>query len=541
MVVKAVVAGKKEDRGNNMFPGPTGTGGASSGGGAGQSGTFVATGGAGGNGGAGGGAGVSQGGGGGFTGNEGANGGAGGAFGQGGTAAPFSQAIAAGNVGTSGHGGAINIQGVGAVSVSGTIASLGTVTGARGFTGLAYSGDSINASGTGGTVTIRVNNPAGGSTYFSDANYGQGANAYAAPLANLSVAGGVRTTAPDSITTVVGRSSQTYASDYVPSVSNSQSQTIKEGANSVLVGSGSQVTPAEWIAYLEVAAGGPAAQTIVLSQPASTMASGTGYASNGKFTVSTADIPATNFTNLILPADVIENVTALAATYTGTASIGGTLNTLGVQLNVGSTTTLATTGSINFTGGLGGVLTSGGAITGGGAITTSGLFSVLNLMTTSGSIYGSTATTGLNVSTPSIKVTAAGDAYLSDNRDVSLRASQTGGILSLVSTGNITVDGSVDSATKPGTTITLSGATGIAEGGTGGTLFATNATLNTNGGVIGTNSAHSIKTVATNLQVNTAGAGAVLLMTLLRLLLSSQLEVALSQALQQPNLAILAR
>ena len=128
--------------------------------------------------------------------------GAGGAFGVGGTqtTAGGVNSTAGGNVGTSGNGGDIVISGVGTVRVTSTIQGLGTTLGANGFSGQTWSGDSINAMGNSGSISVTVTSPSFSQTYFQDANYSSGASTYLAPTGGLSVAGDMRTTTANSIT-----------------------------------------------------------------------------------------------------------------------------------------------------------------------------------------------------------------------------------------------------------------------------------------------------------------------------------------------------
>src|SRR5205823_4591521 len=81
---------------------------------------------------------------------------------------------------------------------------------------------------------------------------------------------------------------------------------ITVNGQQTLVLNGQSITPAEQLAVVQKSTG---AQTLTLN--------GTGNASGGSFTVSAANLPGGNFTNLILPTGVTENVSVGALTYTG--------------------------------------------------------------------------------------------------------------------------------------------------------------------------------------------------------------------------------
>ncbi len=501
--------------GSNYLAGSGGAAGSSPSGGNGQSGqsyappSFASFGGAGGTGGGAGG----NGGGGGAAGPGGNPGGNGGLFGQAGTPGPGSAGIAAGDVGSSGAGGAINISGVGSVVLSGTIGSLATITGSTGFTGLSYSGDSVNSVGTGGTINVGVTSPSVSPTYFTDANYASGAATYLAPTGGINISGNLHGSAANTVT--LNGVLQAPAIVTGPISAGGVTATILEGTNNVTIGPGSFVTPAEYIAFVQVATTG--LQSLVLSQTAIGTTPGTGYASNGNFTVAPINIPAGNFSNLNLPANVIANITAPSLSYTGTALINGTMNFNGsaTQLNVGSTTTVG--GIVNFNAASGGTLISSSDLSGVGTITTVGGASALTLQSTNGSIYGGTTSTNLATRASNLTLranTVGQNVRVANNQAVSLNASGAGNNFFLLNAGTITLNGDINSNVAPGVTITLQAASfgQILEGSTPGRLYAGTTNLITQSAAIGSVN-NRILLGSGTVSAETLGAGAAYLST----------------------------
>lgn len=488
-----------------------GGGGSSPSGGNGQSGGFSNQG-FGGGGGAGGGTGGNNGSG-GSAGTGGTAGGAGGAFGQAGSIGVGSGAVGAGSVGSSGAGGAVAISGVGGVTLSGTIGSLGTTLGTTGFTGLSYSGDTINTVGTGGTINVSVTSPSVSPTYFTDANYASGAATYLAPTGGINITGNLEGSAANTVT--INGVVQAPAVVTGPISSGGVTGTILEGASTVTIGPGSFVTPAEFIAFVQKITTGT--QTLVLSQTAIGTTPGTGYASNGDFTVAPINIPGGNFSNLNLPANVIANITAPSLTYTGTALINGTMNLNGTatQLNVGSTTTVG--GIVNFNAASGGTLISNSDLSGAGTITTVGGVSALTLQSTNGSIYGATTATNLAAQASNLTLranTVGQNVRVSNNQAVTLNASGAGSNFTLQNAGTIIINGDINSNAAPATTITLqtTGGGAIIESGTPGRLYAGTTTLSTAGGAIGTGG-NRVLLGSNTVSAETLGAGGAYLST----------------------------
>src|SRR5262249_53475487 len=158
-------------------------------------------------------------------------------------------------------------------------------------------------------------------------NYASGAVTSVASTGGVFTTGNLRTTTASSIN-VNGTIGGPLVSG--PVLNGTVTANITElfggVGHTVSIGPGSTVTPADWIAFLQVRAG---SQTIVITQDTNSTSPGLGYATGGSFTVSTANTPSGNFTSLVLPTGVTANVTAPTLTYTGSAQIDGTLNTGG--------------------------------------------------------------------------------------------------------------------------------------------------------------------------------------------------------------------
>ena len=156
-------------------------------------------------------------------------------------------------------------------------------------------------------------------------------------------------------------------------------------------------------------------------------------------------------------------------------------------MTVGTTATVG--GAINFSNSIGGTLSAGGDISGAGTVTNNN--SVLNLSSTSGNIYGSSTANPLAIQTPIVAANAGGSLVrLSNAGGLQIDGSSVGssGVFELSATGNITVNGNVNSSASPASQINLT-ATGasssILKSGLSGRLFATNVNLTTGGGSIG--------------------------------------------------------
>lgn len=216
-----------------------------------------------------------------------------------------------------GNGGSILLDSAANVSLTGTIPSQGGV--------------SASAAGTGGTIDIRSGNGApslGSVRYFNDANYGSGAAAsgqadiLGSTISNagaLAAGGLIKLNNIDSGTNVAAGL-----------LAREGSITITEGGASYVVRSSDLVTPAEFIALVQIATTG--SQSIILDGSGP----GTGFASGGSFQVSAANLPAVgNFSGLFLPGGVTETVNVPAITYDNSATVNGTLN-------LGPATTLVT-------------------------------------------------------------------------------------------------------------------------------------------------------------------------------------------------------
>lgn len=433
------------------------------------------------------------------------NGQNGGFFGQGGGGA--SGATQATGVGTSGAGGHVTIAGQGSVNITGKISDLATITGSTaGFTGLSYSNDSVNVMGTGGTINISVTSPTVSPIYFPDANYGSGATTYLLQSGGLSVTGNLQGSAVNTIT--LNGTLQATASVTGPISMGGASGTILEGSNTVTVGPGSMVTPAEYIAFLQKYLTGT--QSLILSQTASGTTPGTGYASGGDFTVASINIPATNFTNLVLPSSVTENVTAPSITYTGNATINGilNLNSGATALNVGGTSTLGANAQVNFNDTTGGLFNSTGGISAASTSLVSTTGTLLTFQST-GNIRGAVAGDPLNFTAGRVKVNG-GNSSIVDLRtttdNVRIEAS-TASSLTLTGTGNVYIAGDINSMASPGSLIQINVNGSLLEDSTPGRLYATTVNLNNTGTVGSFGDVSRILTHATFVNATSTAAG----------------------------------
>lgn len=276
----------------------------------------------------------------------GADGGAGfgGRFGSGGSAGSFTSGTGgaeAGASGASGNSGTITISGQ-TISVS---AAIGKIDGgSSGFSSSPYQTDSLNAQGNNGSIIISAG--AFAPVYLPDANYALGANVYPAQTGGFFSAGSI--TAGNGLGMPITIGGVSYSSPLAGGSFGGVSATIVEGTESVIIGPGMFITPAEQIAFVQVVLGGtPLSQTLVLSQPASTTSPGTGYASGGDFIIDSSKIPDGGFTNLVLPELVTANVSA-PLSYSGSALISGSMlfTGSGTQLNVGNGLTVTANGVI---------------------------------------------------------------------------------------------------------------------------------------------------------------------------------------------------
>ncbi|MBX9570323.1 MAG: hypothetical protein K2X77_15610 [Candidatus Obscuribacterales bacterium] len=267
----------------------------------------------------------------------------GGRFGSGGSSTVFSSGTngaEAGAVGNSGNGGVITISGQ-TISVSTKIESLDGST--SGFALSPYKDVALSAAGNNGAINITAGTFS--PVYLPDANYGLGAGVYPAQTGGFFSVGNLEAGTGAGTPITIGGVS--YASPVAGGAYGGATATILEGTESVTIGPGMFITPAEQIAFVQVVLGGLAAQTLILSQPASTTSPGTGFAFGGSFDIDASKIPAGNFTSLILPDAVTVNISA-PLTYAGSAQVSGTMNftSASAQLNVGNGLTITSNGQI---------------------------------------------------------------------------------------------------------------------------------------------------------------------------------------------------
>ena len=258
-------------------------------------------------------------------------GGSGGQFGMGG-ANGFGVSNA-GIAGTGGDGGTITLTGQ-TVSITGKI---GTASGTWvGFSSATFGNQSINAQGSGGTGSITINTTVNGTltspaVYSTDANYGAGATAKATSIGITGAANAITLSGSAVAGNSITYNGVTQANPLAAgSYAGKAAINIIEGSSVVSVQNGTNnLTPAELIALFQAASG---AQTLILSQSSATTSPGTGFASGGDFTIGPSNIPG-GFTNLMLPSGVTANVTAPSLSYSGTATVNGTINFTGTTSN----------------------------------------------------------------------------------------------------------------------------------------------------------------------------------------------------------------
>ncbi|MBS2011080.1 MAG: hypothetical protein JST01_28770 [Cyanobacteria bacterium SZAS TMP-1] len=194
--------------------------------------------------------------------------------------------------------------------------------------------------------------------YLSDADYGSAANSYSPVIS----AGTLQNKGDIKASGILTLNQAVQTSPLSAGLYNPSTITITESGTPVTIGSSDMVTPAEYVAIIQVISG--AQQTLILSGTAP----GTGIATSGSMTISSLNIPTGGFTNLNLPgtaATLTALVTAPALTYSGSATIKGALNftSPSSQLTIGSSTNV--TGAITFAGA--GNVTSNGNFTVSGA------------------------------------------------------------------------------------------------------------------------------------------------------------------------------
>jgi hypothetical protein len=337
-------------------------------------------------------------------------------------------------------GGTVTITAGQQIQITKTVADLGA-----GYTGTIYSNESIDARGPGGSsINVTVTSPIS-NAYLADANYAQGASTY------LVATGGVLSKGDWAATTIkVTTPTSTFTGASTASAAQvsigGSTETLLEGTSNVVVKVGDLVTPAEYIAFLQAVNGG---QTLQLGQTAISTSPGTGYATGGNFAVATANIPTGNFTSLVLPASVTENVSAGSLIYTGSGSVSGTLNTTGTTLSFGTDLTLNGAGSINFTGSAGGTLHAGNSITGLGStlVSVSNPLGILNLTTSN--TAPAEGNISVNTGAANLQINSSGLATIINNQAVSVLTSIAVSNLSVETTsGDVTIAGNLTSGNR---------------------------------------------------------------------------------------------
>lgn len=271
------------------------------------------------------------------------------------------------------------------------------------------SGGSSIFSGNGGSITILETAPgsiASPQVYDQDMDLATGTDHVTANIGNVLFTVGVGPPVPGlsgsagsvvagggvTINTIAAGTNVTTGSF---GAAGGGSITIDENGAPLVITNGTLVTPAEWIALIQVSNAAP--QTMFLDA--------TGNAdTNASFTIAAANIPVGNFNNLVLPATVTANATAATVTYTGSANVQGTFN-------VAANGTLAAN-SITNTGTIGGttnVTVRANSIANDGLITSPGAGAAVLVTNNGGNLAvsgtGNITATGGGATTTTISVT----------------------------------------------------------------------------------------------------------------------------------------
>ncbi len=429
---------------------------------------------------------VASGGNGGAGGNNGSGGGGGGSLGMGG-----SGGFGTGSNGSNGNTTGIGIGGAAGGSDANAGSNAGTsttadagqitisapsisITGSISFPSGASS--SINAQGLGGTVDMTAPAVVSNLNYLSNADYARGSSTSPISITNtgsITTTGSIYAGTPNSFTPIT-----LYRTNYASPItsgtftgSSSASLTITESGSPISVANNTQLTPAEFIAAIQVSTTGT--QSIVLTGTGA----GTGYATGGSFNIASANIPTSNFTNLNLPTGVTENVSVASLTYTGTAVINGNMNfsDSAASLNIGSSTNIGGVVSFNGTG-------SNSIVSAGSLIATGSILDPnsgnLSIQTTNGSIN----LVAVNVGIGNLSVSAGGASGA-----ITLNGTLSAAVVDLTanSSGGITVNATVGEST--GLDVFDSKGTGNITTGANGVIVGDSLSLTSNGGEIGFN------------------------------------------------------
>lgn len=405
-------------------------------------------------------------------------------FGAGGLGTVVTSGGASGsNAGAGGAGGQISLT-------AQTVAVNGAITG--GSTG-GFNGQSINAQGTGGS--IQVNSTGGGkgtvsSQYFTDANYASASFKLGVAItagAGFTTAGGIAAGPPTANSITINSVAHSSPLNGPQAFGGGPATiTITESGNPIVVSHGDSVTPAEYIALVQVSTTG--------TQPLTLNGTGVGTgvaAPGGSFTVASANVPGI-FLGLNLPAGVTENITAPAVSFAGASNINGNITNTGTLSFFAGNVTLSSSAPTTISGG---TLVFYNAVS---------LGASTNLSTATGSISFSSTVDSANSTAQNLTINSKGPLGFS----AAVGSSNALGAIALTGAGATTFSSTVNAAslsvTGPSSiigNITTSGTQTYS----GAVVLGANTTLTT------TNSAVSFGSTvdgAQNLTIN-AGSGAI--------------------------------
>jgi uncharacterized protein YkwD len=382
--------------------------------------------------------------------------------------------------GAGGAGGTISIQGATAVIQS-------TLGGFWSGNTVAHGGDSLLALGSGGSISVKTND---GSIVY-DPNLDLTSTSQTV-IANVGTSFTVGQTvgANGALGSVEAPSITLGNTNLTNLVTTGSFGAATKGAPTITIGgvqqtiaNGQSVTPAEWIALIQVMTTGNQLLSI----------NGSGAASSGSLSVTAANVPSSGFTNLDIPSGVTLTSTINPLSFSGSAVINGTLTiNNGITITTFSSPTLTINGTINDTAGTLSIESS---------VITTGPNGVINAAHTS--FGGSTINdpTGdvvlpknLTLLGTNVTILAEGN-IVATSKATSINLSST-----TASGGSLTLLAGYDFTISPTGTINISGTSG-------GSIYLPKVAINTSGKANGTNGGRIIAVA----NANTINAGTILL------------------------------
>lgn len=349
--------------------------------------------------------------------------------------------------GTAGAGGAVTIRGL-TIALNANISDL--------IASPTYGGYSAYATGTGGTISLI--NPAGKATantvFSTDLNLSSGTRNFSASVVNVTNFSFRVTSGPPptnnngskgslnaaSSVKINGTSAGTNVTSgtYAPPVN----LTIIENGSPLNITNGLLVTPAEWIAAIQVSNAGT--QTITLNA--------SGNVTAGNLAINQTNVPSGGFVNLTLPAGVTANVKVPSLSFSSAATINGTMilsqSSGSVQLDSASLITFGNSSVVSFNApGYTGIITAASlTITRGATINVNDTATNLAIATTGDIVQSGGAGTGTitasysNAAGGSLLIAAGVNSFVSGNTLAISGVSSSGGNLNIANV-NVTSDG----------------------------------------------------------------------------------------------------